>query len=101
MWKTKQQFNPLDTNPESGETEEEIFFSHKSLFMELPDELNSPGEVKEAVSESLRHKLVVQYIDAKTKKQANVVFGSPEDEKKAEAILKEHFVNKKPRITIV
>ena len=69
--------------------------------MELSDELNSPGEVKEAVSKALRDKLVVQYIDVKTKNLANVVFESPEEATKAEAIRKEHFVNKKPRITIV
>ena len=57
--------------------------------------------VKEEVSEALKDKLVVHYIEAKTKKLANVVFESPEEAKKAEAILKEHFVNKRPKINIV
>ena len=100
-WKTKKQYNPLDSKPESSETNEEIFFNNNSLFIELPDKLKPPGEVKEAVREALRDKLVVQYIDAKAKKQANIVLRSPEDAKKAEDILKEHFLNKKPRITIV
>ena len=83
-WKTKQQFNPLEIQHESGEAEGEVFFSNKSLFIEFSEELNSAGPVKDEVSEALKDKLVIQFIDAKTKKLANVISENPDEAKRAE-----------------
>ena len=57
--------------------------------------------MQEAVNGALKDNIVVQFVDAKTKKEANVVLRSSEDAKKAEAVLTEHFVNKNLRIMIV
>ena len=83
------------------EAESDVIFCNKSLFMELTQDLNSTGEVKDEVNEAFKDKIIAKVIDAKTKKLANKIFEGPDDAKIAEKILIDHFANNKPRISIV
>ena len=99
-WKTRKGFNPLETQEESVEAESDVIFCNKSLFIELSQELNSSGEVKDKVNEAFKDKIIAKFIDVKMKKLANIVFECPDDAKKAKKLLIDHFANNKPRITI-
>ena len=71
------------------------------MFIELPEELDSPGAVHDAVSEALKDEVASESISTKSKKEASVLFCSPEDARKAESVLNDHFKNKNLRITII
>ena len=100
-WKTQEEFNPLEAQQTSTEAESDVVFCNKSLFMELSQELNSSGEISDEVNEAFKDKITAKFINARSKKLANIIFECPDDARNAAEILLNHFVNNKPRITIV
>ena len=100
-WKTQEEFNPLVAKHTSTVMASNVVFSNKSLFIELSQELNSTGQINDEVNQAFKDKIKAKNINARSKKLANIIFDCPDVARNAADILSKHFVNNKPKITIV